>query len=245
MPQDSKSSRSGEETESGAPLLDTVARRIEALSLSVAEQTARLLARRGTAEHTSAEELNAIVETARRSSELARELVVLARSQRDAADAALRERTSRRSSERPLESEPVVSHRRMRQAQSKVLLVEDEPLLLKTMRRMLEQYGHQVLAASTSVEALAVALQESHIDLVVTDLVLPGMSGSELVQRLRARRPEVRVLYTSGWDPASSGVTLAGDGSEAFLSKPFTAAELEACLLGLLGSAVLDIAERG
>jgi CheY-like chemotaxis protein len=219
-------------------MLDTVARRIEQLSTAVAEQTARLLAK-PSADDASQEDLASIVEAAKVTCELARELVHLARRERDAAAAALLNVTAgASSSEKPRESVPAVSHRRVRADASElvVLLVEDEPLLLKTVRRMIEQHGHRVVAAASSQDALALAAREPNIDLVVTDLALPGMLGSELVKRLRTVRPALRVLYTSGWDPASSGMALASDGSEAFLSKPFTAAELDDRLSELLGT---------
>jgi CheY-like chemotaxis protein len=248
MSEDPKSPRLGGDTEGGSAMLDTVARRLEEVSRSVAERTRRLFERADSSSRASDEDLARILEAARRSSELARELVVLARRERDLAAAALTSAAGRAApSERPLESVPAFSQRRVKREGEAcvVLLVEDEPLLLKTMRRMLEQYGHRVLAASTSIEALALALPERDIDLVVTDLVLPGMAGSELVKRLRAARAGLRVLYTSGWDPASSGVKLAKDGSEAFLSKPFTAAELDASLTELLGTPSLRLIERG
>ena len=129
---------------------DLVARRIEELSIAVAEQTQRLLEKSDAAGRGSDEDLTAILEAARRSSELARELVTLARHERDAAAAALLSvnRKQPSPSPPPFDSVPAFSHRRVRSDVARVvLLVEDEPLLLKTMRRMLEQYGHRVLAA--------------------------------------------------------------------------------------------------
>lgn len=246
MSDDSKPPRRGGTADGVAPLLDTVARRIEELSTAVVEQTERLLERPTEA---PGADLAAILEAARRSSELARELVELARRERDSVAAALLSvsRASAPPSEQGFDTEPVRSHRRVKgESETRrrvVLLVEDEALLLKTMHRMLEQYGHRVLSASTAVDGLAVAAREPTIDLVVTDLALPGMPGDALVKRLRATRPLLRVLYTSGWDPDSSGVTLADDGSEAFLSKPFTAVELDARLSELLGTPQLRLAE--
>ena len=246
MSDDSKPPRRGGTADGGAPLLDTVARRIEELSTAVVEQTERLLEK----PEAPGADLAAILEAARRSSELARELVELARREHDSAAAALLNvtRGSAAPPERGYDTEPVRSHRRVKGESDTrrrvVLLVEDEPLLLKTMVRMLEQYGHRVLSASTAIEGLAIAAREPTIDLVVTDLALPGMAGNELVKRMRGTRPLLRVLYTSGWDPDSSGVTLADDGSEAFLSKPFTAVELDARLSELLGTSPLKLAER-
>jgi CheY-like chemotaxis protein len=247
MSDDSKPPRRGGTADAGAPLLDAVARRIEELSTAVVEQTERLLEK---PTEVPGADLAAILEAARRSSELARELVELARRERDTAAAALLSvtRGSAAPPQQGFDSEPVRSHRRVKGDSDTrprvVLLVEDEPLLLKTMCRMLEQYGHRVLPAASGLEGLAVAAREPTIDLVVTDLALPGMPGSELVRRLRAARPMLRVLYTSGWDPDSSGVTLADDGSEAFLSKPFTALELDGLLSELLGTPPLKLVER-
>jgi CheY-like chemotaxis protein len=247
MPEDPTDARRRGGADADAPLLDTVARRIEELSTAVAVQTERLLAKPNPGDDRSDEDLGSILEAARATSELARELVVLARRERDAAAAALLSVTARPApSEKPLDSVPAVSHRRVRADASQfvVLLVEDEPLLLKTMRRMLEQYGHRVIAAANAQDALALAGRETEIHLLVTDLALPGMPGSELVKRLRVSRPALRVLYTSGWDPASSGVALATDGSEAFLSKPFTAGVLDGRLSDLLGTPPLRLARE-
>ena len=250
MPEDKKPPRSSDDAPGGAPLLDTVARRIEKLSLAVAEQTERLLEKSDRSRGSAERDLERILEAARRSSELARELVVLARRERDAAAAALLSvtRAGQPSSERPHESIPAISQRRFRAdavpRQPVVLVVDDEPLLLKTMLRMIEEYGVRVLAAPSPAEALALAAQEQEIDLVVADLLLPGMSGSDLVKNLRVARPELRVLYTSGWDPESGGVSVSSDGREAFLSKPFSAAELDACLSELIGTPRRSFADR-
>jgi CheY-like chemotaxis protein len=254
MPEDPKPPPSEDAADARAPSLDGVARRIEKLSLAVAEQTERLLAKSDRTHEAAEGDLEAILEAARRSSELARELVVLARRERDAAAAALLDMTSvappnpagqSPSSGPARESVPAVSGRRVRADAGPpvVLLVDDEPLLLKTMVRMIEDYGLRVLSASSSAEALAIAA-EREIDLVVADLLLPGTTGGELVKKLRAERPDLRVLYMSGWDPASSGVTISNDRREAFLSKPFSAAELDACLSELIGTARRRFADR-
>lgn len=244
MPEDRKRSPVEDDDEGKAPSLDGVARRIEKLSLAVAEQTERLLAKPVRADG----DLETILDAARRSSELARELVVLARRERDAAAATLLSVTSSLppSSNPPIDSVPVHSQRRVRRDAGPpvVLLVDDEPLLLKTMLRMIEGYGLRVLSATSAIEALALAAGQPEIDLLVADLLLPGMSGSELVKKLRVSRPDLRVLYMSGWDPASSGVSISNDRREAFLSKPFSAAELDACFAELLGTPRQRSADR-
>jgi CheY-like chemotaxis protein len=138
------------------------------------------------------------------------------------------------------ESHPAHSGRRVADSPKLILLVEDELVLLRATRRMLEQRGYQVLAASTGSEALDLALEAPGIDVLITDLSLPGMDGMELARQLCWSQPGLKVLYTSGYDTATTGLALEAGGREAFLPKPFTARELTDRLTELCGSA-----ERG
>jgi PAS domain S-box-containing protein len=104
-----------------------------------------------------------------------------------------------------------------------VLVVEDEPAVLTLSRRALEAQGYVVLAASDAAAALRVV--ERHggtIHLLLTDVVMPGMSGRELADRLAAQRPGIRVLYMSGYpgDAVVQHGTLPS--GSAFLQKPFS-----------------------
>jgi CheY-like chemotaxis protein len=116
-----------------------------------------------------------------------------------------------------------------------ILLVEDEEVLLRATRRMLEQRGYRVLTATSGPQALDRAFEGTDIDVLITDLSLPGMDGKELARRLRWIVPELAVLYMSGYDAATSGLTLAAGGREAFLPKPFTPRELAERLTELCG----------
>ena len=102
-----------------------------------------------------------------------------------------------------------------------LLLVEDEQPVRESVRRLLEWQGYTVLEASSGTDALQLyESNEEGIDLVVTDLIMPGMSGQELVDQLRARRPELRALFMSGYaDQPSNG---AVRGGTAYVEKPFT-----------------------
>lgn len=129
------------------------------------------------------------------------------------------------------DSVPLQSGRRLRAdhvdaARGVILLVDDEELLLKTTRRMLEQRGFRVVTAANGTAAIEIALRTPDLRVLLTDVSLPGMDGCELARRLRWTLPALRVLFMSGFDAETSG--LAAGLGDAFLSKPFTARELEA-----------------
>lgn len=104
-----------------------------------------------------------------------------------------------------------------------VLLVEDEESVRQLVRETLESKGYRVVQAENGEAGLlAAAKLDATIDLVISDVVMPGMSGRELVQELLKIRPETRVLYLSGYTED----TIVSEGSiesgTAFLQKPFT-----------------------
>jgi CheY-like chemotaxis protein len=104
-----------------------------------------------------------------------------------------------------------------------VLVAEDEQMVRVLIRKVLEQAGYTVLLASGGAEALQLA--ERHpgpIPMLVTDVVMPGMSGRELARRLLELRPDTKVLYLSGY--ADDAVERHGvlDPGTAFMQKPFS-----------------------
>lgn len=105
-----------------------------------------------------------------------------------------------------------------------ILLVEDEDMLRGLIRELLEIKGYLVLEASQGVEALEIFKQSREpVDLVLTDVVMPHMSGSELVERLRKEQPALRVIFMSGYTGANNAAihkSLEMPGV-AFLQKPF------------------------
>ena len=104
-----------------------------------------------------------------------------------------------------------------------LLLVEDEASVRAIVREMLVASGFTVLEAATGPEALAVAQRATKpIDLVITDVVLPGMSGGELAAELRAARPSLRVLFTSGHSDEAIARHGVSRSESTFLQKPFT-----------------------
>lgn len=108
-----------------------------------------------------------------------------------------------------------------------LLLVEDDAAVRELVQRVLKSRGYTVLAAQHGGDALQLAGRPGQrIDLVLTDIVMPAMSGRELVEALRMERPSVRVLYMSGYtdDEIVRGGLL--DPSTSFIQKPFTAENL-------------------
>lgn len=129
----------------------------------------------------------------------------------------------------PASAAPPEVLRRRPRATETVLLAEDEDGVRRLVQRALEHQGYRVLPARSGEEAERIArAHHGPIDLLVTDVVMPGMGGRELADALKARRPQLKVLYMSGYtndEVIRYGVTLAHD---AFLQKPFTPTRLVA-----------------
>jgi CheY-like chemotaxis protein len=108
-----------------------------------------------------------------------------------------------------------------------ILLAEDEPMVRDLAIRVLEGLGYRVLVGKDGSEALAIAdgLRE-RIHLLLTDVVMPGLSGPELAQRLTAERPGLAVLYVSGYAPDTAALAEALRSGAAFLPKPYNPADL-------------------
>jgi CheY-like chemotaxis protein len=108
-----------------------------------------------------------------------------------------------------------------------ILLTDDEAGVRGPLRRILEGSGYRVVEAGGGEEALALAEGlDGPIHLLLTDVVMPGMSGDELARSLGERRPKMKVLFMSGYSSeaiATNGNLLPGS---SFLSKPFTATDL-------------------
>ncbi|MGH2857654.1 MAG: PAS domain S-box protein [Solirubrobacteraceae bacterium] len=119
-----------------------------------------------------------------------------------------------------------------------LLLVEDEPALRTLVVAMLQERGYEILEAGNGLDAIALAERHPRqIDLLLTDVVMPRLSGPELARRLRATRPGLEVLYMSGYND-SRLVNRGVEGDVNLLVKPFSAEDLLAQVAQLTERAV-------
>jgi signal transduction histidine kinase/CheY-like chemotaxis protein len=139
----------------------------------------------------------------------------------------LDEASEERTQTRPLRATQSARH-------GSVLLVEDEAPLRRLISAILSAAGYRVIEAAGGDEALALATCKP-IELLLTDVVMPNMSGPELVSRLRGSRPDLAVLYMSGYDRELVGQK-ALEGNADILPKPFTPRDLLTRINELLGA---------
>lgn len=105
-----------------------------------------------------------------------------------------------------------------------ILLVEDEPSVRRMAQRSLERHGYRVLSAEDGEQALSIASANGTepIDLLVSDIVMPGMSGHELGARIRGIRPTIPAIFMSGYTDIRDHPEEFGEGEAEFLPKPFS-----------------------
>ena len=118
-----------------------------------------------------------------------------------------------------------------------ILVVEDEDLVRQMVREILVQYGYSVLESRSGGEAVDLCSRhQGTIHLMLTDVVMPGMSGVELSKRLAPMQPEMKVLFMSGY--TANAVVHQGilDPGVAFIHKPFSIASLAHKVREVLGS---------
>ena len=121
-----------------------------------------------------------------------------------------------------------------------ILLVEDQPEVRSVAREALTRHGYSVIAAADAGDALTAALRQPTIDLLLTDVVLPGMGGAELARRIQRDRAELPVLFMSGYTAGSIEQQKAVDPRLPLIQKPFDAQALLRKVRELLDHAPSD-----
>jgi len=119
-----------------------------------------------------------------------------------------------------------------------ILVVEDEPVLRELARMILQEYDYQVLEAGTGKEALGVWDEhQGKVDLLLTDMVMPeGMTGRELADQLKNRKPGLKIIYTSGYSAEIMGANL-DNRHVRFLQKPYPPPQLAQAIRECLDAA--------
>jgi CheY-like chemotaxis protein len=107
-----------------------------------------------------------------------------------------------------------------------VLVVEDNDAVRELVRRTLQQRGYTVLEASNGDEAIDLVARGAHPRLLLTDVVMPGLSGPNLAARLLQQNPRMRVLYMSGYSQDATAAHGTTWGGVPLLQKPFTPSQL-------------------
>ena len=113
----------------------------------------------------------------------------------------------------------------------KILVVDDDRELLKLLRENLRGSGFKARFAAGGAEALKLATSAGDIELLLTDVLLPDITGVELAKKMLARQPDLKVAFMSGYlRPAMAGADNQGIPEAAFLQKPFSGKSLRAFL---------------
>ena len=129
-----------------------------------------------------------------------------------------------------------------RRADATILLVEDEDVVRGLLVTMLRDAGYRVIEAANGADAIAAAGDEPSIDLLLTDVVMPGLGGPELAETLLEQRPGLRVVFVSGYSADATERQRRATAGTAFLQKPFTRAQLISTLDSLLAEPISEAA---
>ena len=111
----------------------------------------------------------------------------------------------------------------MMASKSNILLVEDEDGVRKLVRKLLERQGYEVYEARNGEEALEMLDQIPRIDLLLTDMIMPRMGGRALAEKMEQLKPELKILFISGYTENTLLQEELIEKKHAFLQKPFSA----------------------
>jgi CheY-like chemotaxis protein len=111
----------------------------------------------------------------------------------------------------------------------RVLVIDDEPFVRETLGEILRQQRHDVVLADDGISGLA-RFREGVFDLVMTDLAMPGMSGWQVAQAVKAARPEVPVILVTGWGVEFRSEALESSGVDRVMTKPFRFEDVRAAV---------------
>lgn len=117
-----------------------------------------------------------------------------------------------------------------------ILVVDDDPQIRRLVAAMLAKIGYHVLSADTGENALRLLDSAPDIHLLLTDVVAPGMSGPMIAEQVAALRPDIKVLFMTGYDGTRIVQRFVIDKGYSLIVKPFTMHQLASCIRKILGA---------
>lgn len=117
-----------------------------------------------------------------------------------------------------------------------ILAVEDEAPIRMLLAEFIEEMGHAAVMAEDGEDAITQLAKHDEVDLLITDIRMPGMSGLDLAWLARTKRPEVPIVFITGYAPELNDTPLAQEPYTAVLTKPFTLEQLRAAVKRALGN---------
>jgi DNA-binding NtrC family response regulator len=121
-----------------------------------------------------------------------------------------------------------------------ILVVDDEPEIRKLVTAMLTRSGYHVLTADTGENAIRLFRNNPAVELLLTDVVAPGMSGPMIADEMAAMRPDIKVVFMSGYDNTQVVQRYVVEKGYSLLIKPFTSEQLAAMVRNVLGARTLS-----
>jgi CheY-like chemotaxis protein len=126
-----------------------------------------------------------------------------------------------------VEREKMIEAKTLNQPPGTILLVDDEKMVIDVGQAMLEKLGYRVLRAQNGREAVdAITAHDDAIDLVILDMIMPGLSGAEVFDRIRETNPDLPVILSSGYSLDGQATRIMNKGCNGFIQKPFSLPEL-------------------
>jgi two-component system, cell cycle sensor histidine kinase and response regulator CckA len=139
-------------------------------------------------------------------------------------------------SEKPVEAE-AISSVELSKGTGVILLVDDEAMIIEVGTLMLQKLGYTVLTARSGPKALELLAHRSdEVDLIILDMIMPGMSGSETFGNIKKAHPKAKVLLSSGYSINGQAIEILRRGCDGFIQKPFSLNDLSQKVTELLGS---------
>lgn len=116
----------------------------------------------------------------------------------------------------------------------KILIVDDNPNMSSLLSEMLEVFDYESIRAGDGIEAIE-KIDQNDISLVITDMRMPKMSGLDLLQKIKAKKPGLPVVVISGYALDDEGSNLLSNLADGFLNKPFKMSDIESLLKQVVG----------